>query len=214
MRIEQIAIYGSIERYLEQIPVVRVRKGEYIVKRNEENKANTYYILNGGTKIVNYMGGKKIQVDENKEDCFTGNLSKVYNQYLNCDIIATEDSVLLEIVDEIFEDLLKDEEFAKIFYYKTSQRIYQMYKHMLINSMYNQKEVLASYIMKHSKNNRYVCPSMSTLCEVLGFSRRNLYNALNSLIDEGILSREGKCIVICDRAALMDYGRYILECQA
>lgn len=214
MRIEQIAIYGSIERYLERIPVVRVRKGDYVVRHNGENKVNTYYILDGGTKIVNYMGGKKIQIDENDEDSFTGNLSKVYDRYLNCDIIATEDSVLLEIADEIFEELLEDVEFAKVFYYKTSQRIYQMYKRMLINSMYNQKEVLAAYIMEHSKNDRYVCPNISALCEVLGVSRRNLYNALNSLIDEGTLSRQGKCIVICDREALMDYGRYILERQA
>lgn len=211
MKIEQIAIYDSIERYLERIPIVKVRKGEYIVKHDVDNKVNTYYVLNGNVRIVNNVGCKKIQIDENGEDWFTGNLSKVYNQYLNCDIIATEETTLLEIAEEIFEELLNDVEFAKIFYYKMSQRIYQMYKRMLINNMYNQKEILASHIIEHAKNDRFVCPNMNALCEKLGFSRRNLYNSLNSFIDEGILERRGNYILICNREALMEQGRYALE---
>ena len=30
MKLEQIAIYDSIEGYMEQIPVIKVKKGEYI----------------------------------------------------------------------------------------------------------------------------------------------------------------------------------------
>lgn len=33
MKLEQIAIYDSIEGYMEQIPVIKVKKGEYITKR-------------------------------------------------------------------------------------------------------------------------------------------------------------------------------------
>ena len=86
-----------------------------------------------------------------------------------------------------------------------------MYKRMLMNSMYSQKEILASYILSNSKKDRMVCPNMNALCEFLGFSRRSLYNTLNDLIKDGTLEKDDNYIYIKDREALEDQGKHVIE---
>ncbi len=213
MKLEQIAIYDSIEGYMEQIPVIKVKKGEYITKRrsSRDGTPNKYYILNGQIRVWNNVGSRKIWVDEIGEDWFAGDLSDVYEEYLNCESWAVKDTMLLEFNDEIFEKLLNDVRFAKAFYYKMSQRVYHMYKRMLMNSMYSQKEILSSYILSNSKKDRMVCPNMNALCEFLGFSRRSLYNTLNDLIKDGILEKDDNYIYIKDKEALEDQGKHVIE---
>lgn len=95
-------------------------------------------------------------MDEIGEDWFAWHdLSDVYEEYLNCEFMGCKDTMLLEFNDEIFEKLLNDVRFAKAFYYKMSQRVYHMYKRMLMNSMYSQKEILASYILSNSKKRQH-----------------------------------------------------------
>ena len=64
MKLEQIAIYDSIEGYMEQIPVIKVKKGEYITKRrsSRDGTPNKYYILNGQIRVWNNVGSRKIWV--------------------------------------------------------------------------------------------------------------------------------------------------------
>lgn len=213
MEIKQIAIYDSIKCYLEQIPVVTVKKGGYITQRSTKKKggSNKYYILSGSVKVLNSMGGRKIWIDQVGADWFAGDLSDVYKEYLNCDSMAVEESVLLEFDNEMFEKLLDNVGFAKIFYQKMSQRVYRMYRRMLINSMYSQKEILAFYIASAAKGDRMVCPNMNALCETLGFSRRSLYNALNNLMKDGNLVKCDKYLLIQDKEALMEQGKHVLE---
>ena len=213
MKLEQIAIYDSIEGYMEQIPVIKVKKGECITKRrsSRDGTPNKYYILNGQIRVWNNVGSRKIWVDEIGEDWFAGDLSDVYEQFLNCESWAVEDTLLLEFNDEVFQELLNDVRFAKAFYHKMSQRVYQMYKRMLMNSMYSQKEILSSYIISKVKKDRMVCPNMNALCEFLGFSRRSLYNTLNDLIKDGILEKDDNYIYIKDREALEDQGKHVQE---
>lgn len=173
MRLEQVAIYESIEGYLDRIPIVKVKKDDYITRYDAGKSTCKYYVLDGKVKVINNVGSRKILIDEINDDWFAGEISNVYHQNLNCDTIAVEDTLLLEMENELFDNLLKDDRFAKVFYYKMSQRVYHMYKRLLMNSMYNQKEILASYIIKHAKNSRFFCSNMKSLCETLGFSRRS-----------------------------------------
>lgn len=213
MKIEQIAIYESIEKYLDDIPVIKVKKGQYITGDNSVVKTSSdkFYVIQGNTRVFNRVGNRKIRIDDTGEDAFTGNLSNVHQQHLKCDIKATEETVLLELTDKVFNILMEDPEFARIFYYKTSLKVYQMYKRMLINNMYTQKEILASHIVGNAKGDYFACPKINDLCEILGFSRRNLYNTLNGLIKDGFLERMDDYIYIKDKEALWEEGKYILE---
>lgn len=211
MRLERVAIYESIEDYLERIPVITVKKDEYIVRYNAEKNTSKYYVLDGKLKVVNNVGNRKILIDVIEDDWFAGDCSNVYNQNLNCDTIAMKDTMLLELEEELFNQLLEDEKFAKVFYCKMSQRVYHMYKRLLMNNMYSQKEILASYILANAKNNRCVCSNMKALCETLGFSRRSLYNALNNLIEEEIVKKPDDCIIIIDREALMEQAQHVMD---
>lgn len=211
MEIYQIAIYESIEQYLDRIPVVPVNKGEYVVREEDGNTKNRYYILSGRTRVIKNVDGRKVCIDEIGADEFTGGLSRVYNQELKCDVLATEDAVLLELEDAVFEELLKDMRFARIFYYKTSQRVYKMYKRMLLNQMFSQTEILAAYILYKQKDGKCVCPNMNVLCENLGFSRRNLYNALNNMLKSGEIEKKGHNLHIKNDQALKERGVHVFE---
>ncbi len=211
MEIHQIAIFESIEHYLEHIPVVMVNKGGYVVREEDGNTENRYYILSGRTRVVKNMDGRKVYVDEIGADEFTGGLSRVYNQELKCDVLAIEDTVLLELEDAVFEELLKTPQFARIFYYKTSRRVYRMYRRMLLNKMFSQTEILAAYILYNQKDGKCICPNMNALCENLGFSRRNLYNALNNMIRFGEIERKGRNLYIKNDEALKERGVLVFE---
>jgi CRP-like cAMP-binding protein len=214
MKIEEIAIYSSIENYLDRIPVIRVKKGDYIVQHEVSTDTNKYYILSGIARVVNHVGSRKLWIDEVGEDCFTGDLSKVYHQYFNCDIVAAEDTTLLTLTDGLFYDLLKEPEFANIFYKKMSQRVYIMYKRMLINNTYSQRERLSSYIIQNAKYDKLVCPCMNYLCEVLGFSRRSLYNTFDGLVRDGLIEKQDNYIIICNREKLEEQVRFAASCTA
>lgn len=128
-----------------------------------------------------------------------------------CDVLAMEDTVLLELEDMVFEELLKDPRFARIFFHKTSQRVYKMYKRMLLNAMFSQTEILAAYILRNQKDGRCVCPNMNVLCEDLGFSRRNLYNAMNNIIKSGEIEKKGRNLYIRENEALMERGMHVFD---
>ena len=211
MKIHQIAIYESIEGYLDRIPVVLVNKGEYVAKKEDGNTGRKYYILNGRTRVLKNLDGRTFCVDEIGEDEFTGGLSRVHNQELMCDVLAMEDTVLLELEDMVFEELLKDPRFARIFFHKTSQRVYKMYKRMLLNAMFSQTEILAAYILRNQEDGRCVCPNMNVLCEDLGFSRRNLYNAMNNIIKSGEIEKKGRNLYIIENEALMERGMHVFD---
>lgn len=211
MKIHQIAIYESIESYLDRIPVVLVNKGKYVAKEEDGNTERKYYILDGRTRILKNLDGRTVCVDEIGADEFTGGLSGVYHQKLMCDVLATEDTVLLELDDAMFQELLKDPRFARTFYYKTSQRVYKMYKRMLLNTMFSQTEILAAYILRNQENGKCVCPNMNVLCEDLGFSRRNLYNALNNMIKSGEIEKKGRNLYIKEDEALKERSVPVFE---
>lgn len=212
MRIEKIEIYDYIEPFLEQIPIIEVKKGEYIVKNGEKNvEFNKYYVLKGNVRIIKCIGDKRLWIDEVGPDHFVGDYSRVFEQFLDCDIIATEGVRLLCITDELFYYLLDSTKFEKIFYRKMSQRVYLMYKKLLFNRNYTQKEILASYILKNAKDDHFVCSSTDILAEELGLNKRNLYNVLKSLIEDGIIQKQDNYITIINKEVLLAQGESALN---
>lgn len=212
VRIEKIEIYDFIEPFLEQVPVVDVTKGEYIVRHGEKNvEFNKYYVLRGNVRILKCIGDKRVWVDEVGPDHFVGDYSRVFEQFLDCDILATENTRLLCITDQLFYKLLGITKFEKVFYRKMSQRVYLMYKKLLFNQNYTQKEIIASYILKNAKNDHFVCSSTDILAEELGLNKRNLYNVLRNLMEDGIIEKQANFITIINKEVLIEQGARALN---
>lgn len=199
-------IYPFIKDELGKFPILNVKKGSYVSMADNPD-SQIYYVLEGMVKIYcNSIMGKKILVDELMENEFAGHISNMRQTNFHCDILAYTDLKLLCIKDDLMDELMLNSEFASMFYYKTSKRIYLMYKKSLTNELFSQREILAYYIIKQAKDGKLVYKSIYHICESLNVSRRSLYNVLNEFIEKGAIEKKDgiSTIIIKDEKYLMD----------
>lgn len=197
--IEKIYIYDYIKDYLNEISIIKVRKGEYITHSSEDLE-EIFFILNGNVKVECITKlGRSFLVDELYTNDFVGKISYIYEENLYCDITATTDTSLLKITKETFKKLEKNPEFLKVFLFKTSKRIYYMYKKLMIKNLFKSNEIFAYYILKNSHDNVFKFKSMYDLCKILSMSRKNLYNIINRLIEKKYIEKQENCLIIINR---------------
>jgi len=196
MLIEDAHIFHYIKNHLEKMPVIKVSKGK-MISRAENKDKQIYYILLGTVKVECISDlGKKILVDTISENEFAGQISYLRKSNLYSNSLAVTDVELLCIKEEIMRVLMKNSEFSTFFYFKTSSRIYQMYKKMLMSNLFNQCEIVAYHILAQSRNGKFVYKSIYDMCENLNISRRSLYNILNNFEMLGIIEKEQNSIFV------------------
>ena len=135
----------------------------------------------------------------------------MYEQNLFCDIIAVSDVTLLKINKDTFKKLEKNPEFLKTFLFKTSKRIYYMYKKLMMKDMFKLEEIFAFHILKNSQNDVFEFKSMYNLCKILSVSRKNLYNVMNSFIEKGYIRKNKNLLIILDRGYLNELSTSVRE---
>ena len=200
--IEKIFIYDYIKEYLNEISIIKVKKGEYIT-HSSENLEEIFFILDGRVKVECITkSGRSFLVDEVSINDFVGKISYMYEENLYCDITARTDVTLLRITKGTFKKLEKNPEFLKIFLFKTSKRIYYMYKKLMIKDLFKFEEIFAYHILKNSENDVFKFKSMYNLCEILSVSRKNLYNVINSLIQKKYIQKDNSLIIIINRSCM------------
>ena len=199
-------IYPFIEDILDNIPVMKVKKGNYLCRAHDPAN-EIFYILEGEVKVYcRSITGKKILVDDISENEFAGHLSNRRQSNFHCDSMAYSDVKLLIINNDLMDILMKNSDFASIYYGKTSKRLYLMYKKSLTNELFSQREILAYYIIKNANNGKVIYKSIDYICEVLSISRRNVYNVLNDFMNKGAIEKEEgiSTILIKDEKYLRD----------
>lgn len=187
MRVEDTHIYFILKRHIGNFVIKQVPKGK-VFSRALDNDKTIYYIISGEVKVEGIsVNGKKILVDYISENEFAGHISCIRKSNFYCDSIAATNVNLLCLDYELMERLLKDPEFSTFFYYKTSARLYIMYKKMLMSNFFNQNEIVAYYLLEQSQNNIIVFKSVYDICAQMNISRRNYYNILKKLLHGGVL---------------------------
>lgn len=189
MLIENSHIYTYIKECLDNIPVLTLKKGTCF-SRAENIDNQIYYILEGTVKIESYSDlGKKVLLDVISENEFAGQISyfRKHNFYGNN--IAVTDVVLLCLNTDMMNVLMKNSEFSTFFYFKTSSRVYVMYKKMLMSNLFSQCELVSYYVLENSCNCKFIYKSIYDICDNLNISRRSLYNILNKFESEGIIEK-------------------------
>lgn len=189
MNIEDAHIYPYVKDYLNCMPIINVKRGTCFSKA--ENKDNQiYYILYGDVKVESVSDmGKKILVDFISENEFAGQVSYIRRSNFYCNSIAATDVKLLCIKEDIMSILMKNPEFSTMFYFKTSARVYKMYKKMLMNNLFNQCEMVAYYILENSHDGKFIYKSIYDICAKLNISRRSLYNILNKFEEQELIEK-------------------------
>jgi CRP-like cAMP-binding protein len=209
--IKGIFIYDYIKDYLNEISILNYKKGQYITHSNESFE-EIYFILAGNIKVECITkSGKNLLVDELSENEFVGKISYMYEQNLFCDITATSNATLLKINKNTFKKLEKNSEFLKVFLFKTSKRIYYMYKKLMLKDLFRLEETLAFYILKNAENNVFKFSNMYDLCKILSVSRKSLYNTINSFIEKKYIRKDKNSLIIVNKDYLYELSIGVRE---
>ncbi len=190
MKLEETGIYPFIKDCPECRILYRFGKGECItnsVARGEDY----WYIIEGNIEVVaTSHSGKRVHVDDNMEDEFTGHLSRYWGQNFYCDCIAVTPCTLIRIPNGLFSKLIKQDDFRLFFYFKMSSRLYEMYRRRLSFDLFTPRQRFAVHLLQEQKDGEcYIC-NLSKECSLLGISRRNLYNILDDFEAGNIISYE------------------------
>lgn len=211
MRITDTEIYKFIEDYIDQIELVKYKHGDYIDRATNDTSC-IYYILSGVVKVQNIShSGNKVLIDEISIGEFVGHISNIRGEGFHCDILAKEACTLVKITPVILEKLLKNSEFSSLFYKKTSQRIYCMYKKLLLEHLFPWEEIVAYYIVQHTKGDVFIYKSMYEICEYLSISRRGLYNIINKLVGEGCLEKQDNMFLVKNKKDLLERSKNVYQ---
>lgn len=209
--IKDILIYDYIKDYLNEISILNVKKGQYIT-RSSEKLEEIFYVVDGNAKVECITkSGKSFLVDELCENEFVGKISYMYEQNLFCDIVATSDSTILRISKSTFKKLEKNPEFLKLFLFKTSKRIYYMYKKLMMKDLFRLEETFAFHILENSENDVFKFVSMYNLCKVMSVSRKQLYNVINSFIEKDYIKKDKTSLTILNRDCLYELSMGVRE---
>lgn len=209
--IKDTPIYHYVKDYLDEMTVLNYKKGEYITHSDEELE-EIFFILDGNVKVECITkSGKSLLVDELSKNEFVGKISYMYEQNLFCDIIAKSNVSLLKINKDTFKKLEKNSEFLKIFLFKTSKRIYYMYKNLMMKDLFKLEERFAYYILKNSENGIFKFKSMYNLCKILSVSRKNLYNVINSFWEKNYIRKDKNSLIIVNRDRLYELSTGVRE---
>ena len=179
--------------------------------------------------------GRRIHVDDNVEDEWTGHLSKYWGQNLYCDCIAVTPCACIRISNPIFNNLIKDKKlsaligedyregmtavisvrlknFRLFFYFKMSSRLYDMYRRRLSYDLFTPRQRFAAHLILDAEDNDCYMENVSKTCDELGISRRNLYNIISDFEALKIISYEQTGLVsIRDREQLRNIAQPALE---
>jgi CRP-like cAMP-binding protein len=211
MNLENIYIYDYIKSYLDEIEIVKYKKGDYITYSNQ-NLQEIFYILDGNVKVeYTTKNGRSFLVDDLWENEFVGKISYMYDENLFCDIIAKSKVSLLKINKSTLKKLEKNPEFLKIFFFKTSKRIYCIYKKLLMKDLFTLEEIIAFHILKNCNNDKFEYKSMYSLCKSLSVSRKGLYNVINKFIEKGYIAKDKNSVAILNKEYLYKISMYIRE---
>jgi len=198
---------NNLEKYMS---LYQFKKNEHLFTSSE--KVNYFYLLvAGGTKIVlNLENGKSLLIDYSKPLEMLGEMEIINNPYSKYDIIATEDTTVIGISMSIFSKLIADDPiFWKYLYSSTLNKLQATVNSNIISSSYSFEHVLANYLITHAveKGDEILIESTSfnDLSQLLGTSYRHLNRVLKKFIEQGLIKKDKRRIVITNYEKLSEY---------
>jgi DNA-binding MarR family transcriptional regulator len=181
---------------------------------SEINENGDFYFIIQGALDVFYPdkdGKNHLLTRVYPQDYQLGGIPKYFKRkYHNLnDYVASfsKESILYGINKDKVETLLKTPEFLEFTFEKFFNYSSHVVQENYFKSIFTLEEYLAYILYNHSTENKYTVRSYSLFANLLKCDRTNLYRALSSLQEQGVVRKEGKTIqVICEEKL-----RYIFE---
>lgn len=189
MELEKTGIYPFIKNYPEVCKLIHVDKGVNFCPAYDESRLVWYLVSGSVDDCATSYTGRTVAVDNNVPDEFTGHLSNHWGQNFYCNCIASSPSELLSIPNQMFDEVfMRNPEFAAFFYFKTSVRLYDMFKRGLVIDLFSGSQIFAEFLVRNSQGGICHLDNVSDACETMHMSRRNFYNKLSQFEDSGLIS--------------------------
>lgn len=209
--IKSMAIYEYIKDYLPTIPILELKKNEYLFWSDCEDDT-LFYILDGAIRVENVSyNGKKLIVDVLQPDEFVGAISNIYQADFQCSGVAETVSSVLVLNKPLMNELMAKDKFSILFYQKTSKRVYMMYKNIMARTLFSQNELMAHYILENSRKDIFTYKSIYNICDNLGISRRGIYNILYRFEKAGCIKKLDSSYRILDREYLEKTAEHLIN---
>ncbi len=213
MDLDKTGIYPFIKSNPDGYKLIHVKKGVNFCPAYDESYL-IWYVVDGEVDVSTVsQSGRKINVDSNVEDEFTGHVSNYWGQNFYSDCTAKTPCEMLRLNNDYFYDeLMKNPEFKTFFYFKMSSRLYDMFKQRLVSDLFSDTQIFAAYLVDNSSDGYCYIDSAISACEKMKMSRRNFYNKLSMFEDLGIVSHpQANFILILDEQKLYELAMPVLD---
>lgn len=197
------AITGSpLEQFLDEFSRDRIRVRSY-VKGTRIRVPDGILFLTEGALSYSYgdSDGNPYHIITTNAFNSIGELHFYYDLQV-FDIFTLEDSTVLEVPGEVYKKMELNETFKVFMLENALANMMEISDKMVKRNTYKLENYLAFIILNDERDGRFFYKSMTSLAGVFNVSRRNLYYAADSLIEQGYILKGKGYFEILKRDAL------------
>lgn len=196
---------------LRSFPVVNVKKGEIFIPIERQKIVRIYYILEGKVDVFSLSyDGREFLIDQLGEGDFIGKFSQNREINLQCGVRASRDLKMLDMTDYYYKFMKENVELERFFQMKTSNKIYRMYKILMIRMQFRYEEILAYWLLD-SMDEENVVTDVDEIFYKMNISDRNVYYLLKRFKEKNLIKKGRNKIKILDVEGLYALAENIME---
>lgn len=192
------------EQLLKQLHVKTFKRNEVVVQKGQPS-AELYFLLTGRLKVVDYSpNGKEVGFIFIEAGSHFGELALIDGQPRSATILATEKSEVA-ILNKASAQLLMYNEptISESLLKKLSAIIRQNNEHMVMLGNTSAATRINIMLLKYAKEEHgelviEKLPTQSELATMTNTTRETVSRTLSHLIDQGLIEKQGKRLVILD----------------
>ncbi|MBN2658193.1 MAG: Crp/Fnr family transcriptional regulator [Spirochaetales bacterium] len=202
--IDELISGSPLEDYFNEEIKDRVRIGSYVEGSRIRLPDGVLFLMDGTVSFTySDREGIPYQVVIARSFNSIGELHYYHDRVIS-DIFALEDSTLLEVPLNVFRKLEENRDFLIFMLRKVNENLLSLADKMARRNTYKLENYLAYIILTDQLKGRYYYKSMTALAAVFNVSRRNLYYAADSLIDQKLIGKGKGYFEILNEPALRE----------
>lgn len=185
------------EEELRKFPIVHVKKGETFIPAYKQEVVKLYYILQGGVDVyATSYNGREFLIDQLGVDDFIGKFSQLRGIDFQCAVKGSSEVKMLDMT--AYSEKLWDENtrLGRFFHYKTSNRVYRMYKLSMLRMLFSYEEIFAYWLLAERDERTDIINDVKEVFLKMNVSDRQIYYLLKKFKEMGMIRKEGNRVNI------------------
>lgn len=187
------------EEELRKFPIVHVKKGATFIPADKQKVVKLYYILQGTVDVHSTSyNGREFLIDQLGADDFIGKFSQLRGIDFQCSVKASSEVEMLDMT--AYSKKLWDEstKLGAFFHYKTSNRVYMMYKLSMLRMLFSYEEIFAYWLLAERDERTNIIDDVKEVFLKMNVSDRQIYYLLKKFRELGMIRKEKNRVKILD----------------